>query len=304
MPSGLPEFGYGAGCRHFCSEMHAYAHYYYYDHEGQTELQKQCYWDCDVWPEKHAHYQGHQEGQFAWQEQWYYTNADWCTHAGDDGGPLSTGPNSPPLKTRYNQQETIERLGQMKNELEESAWDMLQTFLETSIQNEVSTEVTTCVERALLFFDYPGVDHTPRGAVDALKQVMQAIEMVERQSEEYEKLDAASKKVRDSLSVRTQLASLPMGDKKKYHLVLEHAYGGKIDDEENSRLMQSYRKTLWEKFGKIGGAFLSNNKIENLARGGPRPRRERRARGQSGQSGRRPPRGTITQPPGLERVYC
>ena len=77
----------------------------------------------------------------------------------------------------------------------------------------------------------------------------------------YIELDAASKKIRDSLSVRAQLDSLPMGDKKKYQSVLEAAYGGRIDDEENSRLMQSYRKTIWEKFDE---AFASNNKKENI----------------------------------------
>ena len=61
---------------------------------------------------------------------------------------------------------------------------------------------------------------------------------------EYKELDAAAKKVRDTLIVRTQLMALPMGDKKKYEAVLKAAYGGRIDGEENSRLMQSYRKVI------------------------------------------------------------
>ena len=47
---------------------------------------------------------------------------------------------------------------------------------------------------------------------------------------EYKELDAAAKKVRDTLIVRTQLMALPMGDKKKYEAVLKAAYGGRIDD--------------------------------------------------------------------------
>ena len=108
--------------------------------------------------------------------------------------------------------------------------------------------------------------------------------------------------LRDTLSVRTQLASLPMGDKKKYQSVLEHAYGGRIDDEENSRLMQSYRKTIWEQFEE---AFPSNNKKENLQRGGPRPRRERNGRNprnpQAVEEG--PANIAIRPPPGLEIGY-
>ena len=51
--------------------------------------------------------------------------------------------------------------------------------------------------------------------------------------------DDAARKLRDALGVRTQWAALPPGNKKKYHSALEHAYGGAIDDEENSRLRQS-----------------------------------------------------------------
>ena len=111
--------------------------------------------------------------------------------------------------------------------------------------------------------------------MDALRQATQAIEMIFSGGPLYTELDAAVKKIRDSLSVRTQLEAMPMGDKKKYQSVLVAAYGGRIDDEENSRLMQSYRKTIWEKFEE---AFPSNNKAANIQRGGPRPRRERAGR--------------------------
>ena len=62
-----------------------------------------------------------------------------------------------------------------------------------------------------------------------------------------------------------------MGDKKKYKSVLEPVYSGRIDDGENSRLMQSHTKTVWEHFGD---ALLSDTKVENHQRGRPRPRRE------------------------------
>ena len=144
----------------------------------------------------HAHYQ-------TWQDQRaanYWTDADY----GVD--PFSTGPAAPPLETRNNQQDTITRLGKIKNELEESAWTKLQTALEIMTQNEVQTDLSTCI------------DDTPRGAVDALKQVMQALGMCQLRSELWN--DAAAKKVRDSLSVRTQLAAFLLGNKKKYHSVL------------------------------------------------------------------------------------
>ena len=68
-------------------------------------------------------------------------------------------------RKRNNQQDTITRLGKIKNEVEESAWTKLQTALEIMTQNEVQTDLSTCI------------DDTPRGAVDALKQVMQALGM-------------------------------------------------------------------------------------------------------------------------------
>ena len=63
-----------------------------------------------------------------------------------------------------------------------------------------------------------------------------------------------------------------MGDKTKFMEKLEEAHRNPIGDELYSQLMQSYRKTIWEKFED---AFQSNNKKENIRRGGPRPRRER-----------------------------
>ena len=161
------------------------------------------------------------------------------------------------------EEETKERLLKMKEDLESVALDKLQNALNIAKENEIETEITTCIERAILFLDYEGNDSTPRGALDALRQTTQALDMCGHTTHSeplYTELDAAAKKVRDSLSVRTQLIA-PMGDKEQYQSVLEAAYGGRIDDEENSRLMQSYRKTIWEQFPN---AFPSNNKKEGL----------------------------------------
>ena len=205
----------------------------------------------------------------------------------------------PPFKIENEEALDVTRLGKMKNELEGEAWTELQTALKMATQQEVSTDLSTCIERAVFFFDYNGIDHTPRGAVDALKEVTQAVGMSKFRSELYWKLKAAEWKVRDSLTVRTVLASGTLSNRKKYHSVLEEAYGGKIDDEENSRLMQSFRKTIWEKFD---GAFPSNNKKENLQRGGPRPRRERPGRPARPPPAEEPPNSVamaIRPPPGL-----
>ena len=42
--------------------------------------------------------------------------------------------------------------------------------------------------------------------------------------------------------------ALPGGDKEKYHSVLEAAYGGRFDDDENSRLMNRYHENIWAEF--------------------------------------------------------
>ena len=89
-------------------------------------------------------------------------------------------------------------------------------------------------------------------------------------------------KARDCLIVRAQLHALPDWDKKKYMSVLEAAYGGRINDEEISRLMQSYSKIIFEKFEN---AFASNNKKDNDRRSRPRARRERPGRQDRNQHG-------------------
>ena len=266
-----------------------------------------------MWQEPYDSYQGNHDFlmdpwlSMQWHQQTHWQN-HWASHWMDGGygvgSSSSTDTAVQPQETRNNEQDTIARLEKIKDELELAAWTKLQNALNIALQNEFATELSTCIERAIFFFDYQGADSTPRGAVDALRQTTQALEMCGQGGALYTELDAAAKKVRDTLSVRTQLAALPMGDKKRYQSVLEHAYGGRIDDEENSRLMQSYRKTIWEQFEE---AFPSNNKKENIQRGGPRARRER-----VGRPPRNPPpleaEGPATiavrPPPGLEIGYA
>ena len=233
---------------------------------------------------QHEHYCNEQ----LWSE-WPPTQWPDFVDANDKKSSSSTA-----VQEHFNEQETRERLIEIKDELEVAGWTKLQNSLNIALANELATEVVTCIERAILFLDYGGLDSTPRGAVDALRQTTQALEMCS-QGPLYTELDAAAKKVRDTLSVRAQIHALPIGDKKKYVLVLEAAYGGRIDDEENSRLMLSYRKTIWEKFPD---AFPSNNRRENMQRrNGPRPRRDRGV----GQQRRRPRTLSINvrPPPGL-----
>ena len=48
--------------------------------------------------------------------------------------------------------------------------NLFNNALKMAIANEIATELSTCIERAIFFFDYYGPDSTPRGAVDALMQ--------------------------------------------------------------------------------------------------------------------------------------
>ena len=219
---------------------------------------------------------------------------------------------------QLSEEETTTRLLNIKKDLEKAACAKLDHALKIVVSQDTETELSTCIERALFFLDHQdtdssprGADSSPRGAVDALRQATQAVEMCEawRRSrrlftdlnaaaEVSTDLDAAAKRVRDTLGVRVQLHALPMGNRKKFQSVLEAAWGGRLDKDESSKIYLSYRKTIWDKFE---AAFNSNNKIANLSRGGPRPRRERGLKRL-----RRNPQlaqvatVAIRQPPGLE----
>lgn len=176
------------------------------------------------------------------------------------------------------EEETKEYLWKIKQELEHVSWNKLEEAQKIASANEVHPDLETLIERAMFFLGNGNSDSSPIVAVDALRETTTALMFCKRTTRSqplFTELDGAAKKVRDTLTVRAQLKALPIGDKKKYQSVLKEAYaavGFVINDEENSRLMQSYRKVIWEQFAD---AFPSNNRTENLQRNGPRPRRER-----------------------------
>ena len=107
------------------------------------------------------------------QQQWHqWTATQWtdgCAHS--HGGSSSSGAAVQPQQDhRPTEQETIERLVKIKDELEGAAWTKLQNALNIVLANEIATELSTCIERAIFFLDYLGTDSSPRGAVDALRQ--------------------------------------------------------------------------------------------------------------------------------------
>ena len=198
-----------------------------------------------MWQDPYGEYSTHDYVMEQWiNMQWQQHHwQQWAASQWYDPGyqAIAASSSSGTVAARVQEQqnteeETKERLLKIKEELENLAWNKLQNALQIAIANEIATELSTCIERAIFFFDYQGTDSTPRGAVDALRQTTQALDMCGHTAPSgplYTELDGAAKKVRDTLSVRTQLMALPMGDKKKYQSVLEAAYGGRIDDEEN-----------------------------------------------------------------------
>ena len=160
----------------------------------------------------------------------------------------------------------------MKDDHEKKAWNHLQNALQIVLACDVDADLRDTIQSALFHFDYEGKDSSPKGAVEALKHAKRALWMCEFWELLYDELDAAEKTVRDSLTIRTQLHALPIGIRATYKKTLREAYGGYIDVEDYSQLMQSYRKVMWMNFES---AFVSKNHRENNARGGARPRRER-----------------------------
>ena len=228
-------------------------------------------------------YECHKDSEVSWSDGYFrysYGCVSWTngrrswTHSWTQAHPISNAEN-PRRNGGNNEEDTITRLGELKKELEGKAWDKLQTALKISTETTVSKDLSTCIERAIHFLNHEGIGHTPRGAADAVKLARRALGMCKLRTELREVLGAAVNAVQDVLSVRTQLESLPLGNRTKYYSVLQHAWVEKIDDTENSRLTQSYQKSICEKFP---GAFPSNNRRQNIRRGGPRKRRDRKGR--------------------------
>ena len=113
---------------------------------------------------------------------------------------------------------------------------------------------------------------TTQGAYDALKQTMEAQKMCKPETDMKNLLDSTERLMRDLLSVRAQIESLPLGNKDRYLKVLEKANREHIGDREMSLLLLSYRKVIWMNFAS---AFPTNSLVENIQRGRPRQRRER-----------------------------
>ena len=65
--------------------------------------------------------------------------------------------------------DTIARLETIKRAKEEEASSKMESVLKITKQEDATMEIATCIERALLFFDYQGEFQTPCGARDALK---------------------------------------------------------------------------------------------------------------------------------------
>ena len=199
------------------------------------------------------------------------------------------------------EEETLRRLREIREKLETEASTKLKAALKIVKSIDVPTELEVCIERAEFFVDNRGTDPSPRDAMDALRHITEAIKMCEQwapYTKLHKELVPLPAKARDCLIVRAQLHALPDWDKKKYMSVLEAANGGRIRDEEISRLMQSYNKIIFEKFEN---AFASNNKKENARRGRPRPRRKRPGRQDRNQHGGSAESSllAICPPPGL-----
>ena len=193
------------------------------------------------------------------------------------------------------EEDTKRRLMKFKAKYERKASRKFEKALKIVKENYLDSELKQCINLAILYFGYGGKKSTSRGAADAIRQTRLAKKFAatgtsgkqktKTKNEEKTKegvlfdelhklLISAEKYARDTLMIRTQ-QQVPMGDKKKFQAVLDEAFGGNIDDEEeNSRLMQSYRIVIWEEFP---GAFPSNNKKTNLKQGRKKARRERPA---------------------------
>ena len=166
----------------------------------------------------------------------------------------------------------ILRLREMKEETKRLVSDQLEVVL--AMSKDAERELKRCIERVEFWAKPRHIeDATLVDVKDALKYAENAVGMsLDRAPELHNKLDLLTKNIRDLFSLRVQLAAGPVHDKEAYHKVLKLVYGGSLDDEEKARLMISRWKIIC---GNFPNAFNSNNKIDNLNRGGTRPRRER-----------------------------
>ena len=136
---------------------------------------------------------------------------------------------------------------------------------------EASTEeITKCMENALYYFTE--WSERPCGAVAAVKQVLQAIEIQNRNGQRLDplKLFECVPKVRDAAVLRLQWVSHPIGNEGPYKDNLMLLWPN-IPDDQYSYMMWSFRKKVYEPFEEV----LFPGRVANIIRGGPRPQRQR-----------------------------
>ena len=183
--------------------------------------------------------------------------------------------------TWISEEEKIERLEEMSKNLESGAFNLLQNALEIVLKGNYALELRLFVQGAVYFLKRLCESSDPCDAVKVLEHTSQAHDMCIGDESLTKELLNASYKIRDILMVRTQLVSMPIGDRPKFIQKLREVHTRHLDDEAISHLMLSYRKTIWEKFIE---AFDSKNDLIKTRCGKVR---EARARRQSQRARRR-----------------
>ena len=181
------------------------------------------------------------------------------------------------------------RLLLLKTNIETQALKRMRTSLVIGKMNDCAVYRNKQIEIAISLFSNND-DAVPKATVEASRRLQYAKKLTrEAPKTLFSALDNAIQSVRDSLILRVQLR-VKLGDRDAFIAELELAYGSRMDDEEKSLFMLSYRKVVWEKFAS---AFESKAKMENDLRTIPRPPKK---------GGRRHPACAPVPrfPPGLE----
>ena len=181
------------------------------------------------------------------------------------------------------------RLLLLKTKIETQALKRMRTSLVIGKMNDCAVYRNKQIEIAISLFSNND-DAVPKATVEASRRLQYAKKLTREASKTlFSALDNAIQSVRDSLILRVQLR-VKLGDRDAFIAELELAYGSRMDDEEKSLFMLSYRKVVWEKFAS---AFESKAKMENDLRTIPRPPKK---------GGRRQPACAPVHrfPPGLE----
>ena len=182
------------------------------------------------------------------------------------------------------------RLLILKTKTETQALKRMRTSLVIGKMNDFAVYRNKQIEKAISILSNND-DAVPKATVEASRRLQYAKKITDEASNTlFSALDNAIQSVRDSLILRVQLR-VELGDKGAFIVELERAYGSRMDNEEKSLCMNSFRKVVWEKFAS---AFESNAKKENDLRTIPRPPKK---------GGRRQPACALVVPrfpPGLE----